>query len=456
MTVTDSATPAGTASASLTIDVAQLAVTAISLPEGAVGTPYPATQLTASGGTGALTWTSSGALPAGLSLSATGVLTGTPTAAGQATFTVTVTDSATPAKTDSLELSVSILGISTTTLPEGSVGAAYSQALVSTGGTGTLTWTSSGALPAGLSLSASGTISGAPTAAGAASFTVTVTDSATPPQQAAGQFTLSVLGITTTTLPEGAVGTAYPASQLIASGGTGTLTWTSSGALPAGLSLSASGLITGNPTAAGPATFTVTVTDGATPPQQASTPLTISVAAEPVEVPQVHGRPGSARDKLLSLGLIVADQVLEAISDKPSGTVVGSYPPAGSLVPPGTSIQLAVSNAVEVPSVIGFSLEQAEEVLSEAGFGVSTSTEGDGGEYPVVRHQSPEGGFWVPRRSTVSLVLGAPDYAESGRASETARSTTRDSESGGRGDGGGPAPQQPCDRAVRRLKTPAP
>ncbi|MFI5068112.1 MAG: PASTA domain-containing protein [Streptosporangiales bacterium] len=149
------------------------------------------------------------------------------------------------------------------------------------------------------------------------------------------------------------------------------------------------------------------------------------MAAEPVEVPQVHGRPDSARDKLLSLGLIVAGQVLETISDKPSGTVVGSYPPAGSLVPPATSIQLAVSNAVEVPPVIGFSVEQAEEVLSEAGFRVSTSTEGDGGGYLVVRHQSPEGGFWVPRRSTVSLVLGAPEYAESGTASATARTASR-------------------------------
>ena len=334
VTVTDGATPARTASATLAIDVAQLAVPAISLPEGAVGVSYPATQLTATGGTGALSWTSSGTLPSGLSLSATGVLAGTPTTAGQATFTVTATDSATPAKTASVELSVSILGITTAALPQGSVGAPYSQTLVSTGGTGTLTWGSRGALPAGLSLSASGAISGTPTVAGPAGFTVRVTDRATPRQRTARQFTLSVLGVTTATLPEGAVGTTYPASQLAAAGGTGALTWTGSGALPPGLSLSATGLITGIPTAAGPATFTVTVTDTATQ-QQASTPLTIDVAAEPVEVPQVHGRPDSARDKLLSLGLVVADQMLEAISDKPSGTVVGSYPPAGSLVPPG-------------------------------------------------------------------------------------------------------------------------
>jgi|HubBroStandDraft_2_1064218.scaffolds.fasta_scaffold45451_1 hypothetical protein len=68
------------------------------------------------------------------------------------------------------------LAVTTATLPGGTVGTAYSQALAGTGGAGTYTWTETGALPAGLTLSTAGTLSGTPTAAGAFSFTVTMTD----------------------------------------------------------------------------------------------------------------------------------------------------------------------------------------------------------------------------------------------------------------------------------------
>jgi hypothetical protein len=73
------------------------------------------------------------------------------------------------------------------------VGLRYSRTLQSTGATGASHWRlSSGALPAGLSLSTGGVISGTPTVAGSSSFTVTVTDSATPAQSASRAFTLTV------------------------------------------------------------------------------------------------------------------------------------------------------------------------------------------------------------------------------------------------------------------------
>lgn len=71
------------------------------------------------------------------------------------------------------------LAVSTTSLADGTVGSAYSLSLNATGGTAPYTWAvSTGALPAGLNLSAAGVISGTPTAAGTASFTVSATDSA--------------------------------------------------------------------------------------------------------------------------------------------------------------------------------------------------------------------------------------------------------------------------------------
>jgi len=77
----------------------------------------------------------------------------------------------------SRNLDVLPLSISTTTLPVGSVGAAYSQTLQATGGVAPYTWSrSAGSLPAGLTLGSNGSISGNPTSATTAGFTVQVTD----------------------------------------------------------------------------------------------------------------------------------------------------------------------------------------------------------------------------------------------------------------------------------------
>lgn len=86
------------------------------------------------------------------------------------------------------------------------------------------------------------------------------------------------LEITTTALPSAPLGVAYSAT-LLAVGGTAPYSWAlSSPALPAGLSLSAAGVISGTPTATGPATFTLGVTDASAPtPNVASAQMTITI-----------------------------------------------------------------------------------------------------------------------------------------------------------------------------------
>ncbi len=86
-----------------------------------------------------------------------------------------------------------------------------------------------------------------------------------------------MLSITTASLPDGIVGTAYSAT-LAATGGSGTYTWSiASGNLPDGLTLDAStGTISGTPTTAGTYDFTVQVTDGT---QTATKDLSIKVNA---------------------------------------------------------------------------------------------------------------------------------------------------------------------------------
>ena len=78
-----------------------------------------------------------------------------------------------------------ILAIVTSSLPPATVGVLYSQTLQAAGGVLPYAWgLASGALPAGLTLSLSGVISGTPLAAGTSSFTVRVTDTSAPMQTA--------------------------------------------------------------------------------------------------------------------------------------------------------------------------------------------------------------------------------------------------------------------------------
>jgi hypothetical protein len=218
----------------------------------------------------------SGSLPAGLSLNgSTGEISGTPTTGGTSNFTVEVTDSDTPPSTDQQALSIYIpddLAVTTSSLPDGTVGTAYSQTLAATGGVTPYSWAVvSGSLPAGLSLNSStGEISGTPTTSETANFTVEVTDSNTPADtdQQALSITINpeTLTITTTSLPDGQVGVAY-SETLQASGGVTPYSWAViSGSLPAGLSLNSStGEISGTPTAYGTSNFTVEVTDSDRP-----------------------------------------------------------------------------------------------------------------------------------------------------------------------------------------------
>jgi hypothetical protein len=303
VTVTDSETPtAKTATANLSITVnAQLSVTTTSLAAGVIGTSYNQT-LAAAGGITPYTWAvTTGSLPAGLNLNpSTGVISGNPSGnvTGTDTFTVTVTDSESPTKkTASAILSITItaptLKVTTTSLPGGSIGTPYpSQTLQATGGITPYTWAVTvGSLPAGLNLNpATGVISGTPsgTLVGAVDFTVTVTDTETPTPQTASaalSITISVapLSVTTTSgsLPTGVVNSVYPSTTLQATGGITPYSWSYTGTLPPGLTLSGAGVIAGTPTSAGTFNFTVTVTDSETPtPQKASASLSITVNAQ--------------------------------------------------------------------------------------------------------------------------------------------------------------------------------
>jgi hypothetical protein len=217
----------GAASKQFTLTIAQgaptLTITSISaLPSGSVGTPYSQT-LTASGGTVPYTWTLlAGNLPAGVSLtSSNGLLSGTPAAAGTFAFTVQVTDAATGKATQSFSLAIgsntSSLSITTTSpLPAGSVGAAYTQTLAATGGRPPYSWSIiTGALPGGLSLNAAtGVIAGTATATGSFTFDVRVTDSSSATADQLLSITVSQGGPNPTLSISGVPANAVSAQQI--------------------------------------------------------------------------------------------------------------------------------------------------------------------------------------------------------------------------------------------------
>ena len=161
------------------------AISTTSLPSGRTTISYGNQQLTATGGTTPYTWSlASGTLPVGLTLNSGGIVSGTPTTAGTSNFTVRATDAVSLSDDQALSITVttnSVPNITTTTLPGGTVGVAYSQSVNSTGGDVALGWSvQSGALPAGLTLSnvnnQNVTISGTPTTAGTANFTLQLAD----------------------------------------------------------------------------------------------------------------------------------------------------------------------------------------------------------------------------------------------------------------------------------------
>lgn len=173
-----------TKSLTLTVNSGTVSITTATLPGGMVNLAYTTT-IAATGGLAPYSFSvSAGSLPAGLILTAsTGVLSGTPTTAGSSTFTIQAADSETPAVTTTQSFTVLIvptLAITTASLPAANIGVSYSSTIVATGGVSPYTFAvTTGSLPAGLTLSSTGTLSGTPTAAGTFTFTITVTDSAT-------------------------------------------------------------------------------------------------------------------------------------------------------------------------------------------------------------------------------------------------------------------------------------
>ena len=258
-------------------------------PPGTVGTPYSLQIQPAEGagcGPGLTTWTvSSGNFPPGLTLgSGDGLISGTPTVAGNFSFFITVSypvlenppcTGGSSDKQHTITINPGVppkpkLTIGPETTAPATVGAPYSLPM-----TANLpdakTWSiSAGALPPGLTIGASdGVISGTPTTAGSYSFTVlSVINASTSDTKSLGITVRAPLAIAATAPFESESGIARTevgvkfASTLLPTGGLGPYTVTLAGTLPDGLDLDLStGFLSGRPEVAGTYRFTLAAAD---------------------------------------------------------------------------------------------------------------------------------------------------------------------------------------------------
>jgi hypothetical protein len=295
VTVTDIAAHTATAAFTLTINpvvTATQAQASAALTEALATSPF--TPVTATGGTGTLTYSIHPSLPIGLSFaSASGSITGTasvPLAATTYTVTATDTNGATASANFLLTVNPPVLAtvvVAEKTLTQNQPATPF-QPVAATGGTGALHYSVTPALPSGLSISStSGVVSGTPAAANASTtYTITATDTNGAAKSATFSLSISGAVVASQTIASKALTLNQVApsfTPVVATGGTGALTYAVTPALPTGLSLSAStGAISGTPTVAIPAmTYTVTATDsnGAS----SSAPFSLNVQSVPVQ-----------------------------------------------------------------------------------------------------------------------------------------------------------------------------
>lgn len=234
--------------------------------------------LTAVGGVPPYVWTADGALPTGLQLTASGVISGTPPTAGLQTLTFHVRDVAGHMHERPITVRVvaseDALRFSNDVLRDGVVNKPYDDSFRVMNGVSPYRYElSSGSVPKGLAI-VDDKLTGTPTVAGTYQFGVRVTDNRGDTDM--NRFVVTIepdegVKFVTTGLPPGVRGTPYTEGggaiirlKAVATGVMGTITFrVLAGDLPPGLSLAATGELSGTPTATGIFTFTAEAKDTA-------------------------------------------------------------------------------------------------------------------------------------------------------------------------------------------------
>ncbi|HUP63462.1 MAG TPA: putative Ig domain-containing protein [Thermoanaerobaculia bacterium] len=251
----------------LTINCQVITVTNPANATGTVGSAF-SEQFTQSAAHGTATFSTLSTLPAGFSLdSSTGILSGTTNQFGNFPIVVTVTDAngcTGDSPTYNLVINCQTIAVSNPTNTTGTVNAAFSEQFTQTGALGGATFATSSTLPAGITLSTAGLLAGTPTEDGLFPIVVVVTDgNGCTGTSATYNLNIACQTITVTN-PVNATGTAGSAfsETFTQTDAVGTVTWSTSGTLPSGISINTStGELSGVTSQTGNFPITVTATD---------------------------------------------------------------------------------------------------------------------------------------------------------------------------------------------------
>ncbi|WP_145859377.1 Ig-like domain-containing protein [Pedobacter suwonensis] len=299
----------------------------------------------ATGGTAGYTYALApgSTLPAGLSLSSAGAITGTPTVANTYSFSVVATDAKGCKATATYNLTVTAaLVLTPGALPDGLTGTVYPTQTIpaATGGTGPYIYTAAG-VPPGLTFNpATREITGTPTQPGTYTIPVAVVDA--NGNTLTSNYTVKItdpLLLPAAILADGTTGTVYT-TQIIpgATGGTTPYTYSATG-VPPGLTFNSSTrAITGTPTTVGSYTVPVTVTDA--DGKTVTTNYTININ-NPLLLPVATLPDGTE-------GAVYATQTLPAATGG-----VGPYTYAGTNLPPGLSFNANTREVTGTPTQAG-------------------------------------------------------------------------------------------------------
>jgi large repetitive protein len=289
-----------------------------------------------------------GGLPAGLTMSDTGHVTGVPTETAEDLPWIWVHDRTAAqggpswcggdnhSERQFVFTSVPGLDIQDQSVPGGTIGQAYSKQLTvwsithlnpKQGSPTSATWSiASGSLPPGVAFSSNGLLSGTPTAEGSYTFVVRATGGGNATDTETETLTVrQPLTLTPAALvgARAEVGLPFEAKPT-AGGGSGTYRWSvGPGALPAGVTLAPDGTISGTPTLAGRYAFTLTVTDSESRSKSTAVTLVVKAALAFKTLKLKTGKAGAAyRSRVLVTGG-VAPLTWTLTGKLPKGLTIG-------------------------------------------------------------------------------------------------------------------------------------
>src|SRR5712664_2599355 len=333
-------------------------------------------------GVPAPTFSETGPLPSGVTLTSAGVLSGTPAANTGGTYPITITASngVLPNATQNFTLTVNqapaITSANNTTFTVGTAGAFTETA---SGFPTTMTFSETGSLPSGVTLSSAGVLGGTPAAGTAGTYNITITASNGVTPNGTQSFTLTVNqapAITSAdnkTFAVGVAGTTFTVTKT----GSPTPTLSESGALPSGVSFNAStGVLSGTPAAGTAGTYPITFTasNGVLP--NATQSFTLTVENLPtVTINQAVSQADPTNTSPMNFTIVFSTPVTGFTSAGVtiSGTAGGTK--TKTLTGSGTTYNVAVGGMTRKGTVVATVGTNATQ--DAAGFGNTASTSGD-------------------------------------------------------------------------------